>query len=150
MGWTAAVRFPGGARCLFCPQHPYRYLGPAQPPSERVSGTLSPGVKRTMIGADYSLPSSVDVKNGATIPRLPHTPSWHSTKLIHYKDNFTLPTCITFRLNFVHVIVIFFHIVTCYRGAQRGFGLEIEFIGHFTALLTATLNYSLLSLVVSR
>jgi len=37
-------------------------LGPTQPPIQRVIGTLSLGVKRPVCEADYSPPSSAEVK----------------------------------------------------------------------------------------
>jgi hypothetical protein len=45
-------------------------LGPTQPVSLRV--------KRLGHNADHSDPSSAEVKNGGTIPPLPHTSSWHN------------------------------------------------------------------------
>jgi hypothetical protein len=49
-----------------------------QHPTQWLSGTLSPGVKRPRSKADYSPPTSAWVKNGGAIPQLPHTSSWHS------------------------------------------------------------------------
>jgi hypothetical protein len=51
-------------------------LGPTQPPIKWIPGALFPGVKRPRREADHSLPSSAEVKNGGTIPPLPHTSSW--------------------------------------------------------------------------
>jgi hypothetical protein len=45
-------------------------LGPNQPPIKWVLEALSLGVKRQEREADHSPPSSVDVKNGGTIPPL--------------------------------------------------------------------------------
>jgi hypothetical protein len=53
-------------------------LGSTQPPIQRVSGALSPGVKRPGREAYNSLPFSAEVKNGAAIPLLHLSSSWHS------------------------------------------------------------------------
>jgi hypothetical protein len=50
--------------------------GTNQPPSQFVPGAASPGVERQGHEADYSPPSSANVKNGAAIPPLPHMSSW--------------------------------------------------------------------------
>jgi hypothetical protein len=51
-------------------------LGPAEPPIQRVPGPLSPGVKWTGHEADYSSPSSTEVKNGGDILHSLYTSSW--------------------------------------------------------------------------
>jgi hypothetical protein len=52
-------------------------------------GTIYPGFKWLGRGADYSPPSSAEVKNGGALPPLPHMSSWHSTYLIKHRDQFT-------------------------------------------------------------
>jgi hypothetical protein len=49
-----------------------------QHPIQWVWGTISPTLKRPGREADHLPPSSVEVKNGGTIPTLPHMLSWHS------------------------------------------------------------------------
>jgi hypothetical protein len=39
--------------------------------------------------ADYSPPSSGEVKNGGATPPFSNIPSWHSAQLIKDRDNFT-------------------------------------------------------------
>jgi hypothetical protein len=46
-------------------------LWPTQPPIQ-----YAPGVERQGCGADHSPPSSAEVRNGGTIPSLPHMSSW--------------------------------------------------------------------------
>jgi len=43
-------------------------LGPTEPPIQRVSGTLSSGIKRPDRNSDYSPPSSTRVKNVTQSP----------------------------------------------------------------------------------
>jgi hypothetical protein len=81
MGWTARVRFSELAKLLSSSQRPYRLWGP---PSvlyneyEVGGGGIFPGVKRPGREAGHSPPSNAEVKNGGTIPLLPHKSSWHS------------------------------------------------------------------------
>jgi hypothetical protein len=68
-------------------------LGPIQPPVQRLGllGAVAPGVKRLRREADYSLPSSVEVKNDA-LYEYTHAPNRSSRLgiyLIKHKDNFT-------------------------------------------------------------
>jgi hypothetical protein len=53
------------------------------------TGCDLPGRKRAGRVADHSPPFIAEVKNSGTIPPLHHTFSWHSTKLIKHRDNFT-------------------------------------------------------------
>jgi hypothetical protein len=53
-------------------------MGPAEPPTQWIRGTLSPRAKRPGCEADHSPPSTAAVKNGEAIPPLPHISSWHS------------------------------------------------------------------------
>jgi hypothetical protein len=46
--------------------------------TQQVPGALSPGVKRPGREADYSPPSSAEVKNGGAVPPLLHMSSWHN------------------------------------------------------------------------
>jgi hypothetical protein len=48
----------------------------------------SPGVKRPGREADYSLPSTAEIKNGGAVPPLSHASSWLDAYLIKHKDNF--------------------------------------------------------------
>jgi hypothetical protein len=52
-------------------------LGPTQPPIQRVSGALSPGVKRQGRGADHSPSPGAEVKTAGATASLPNTSSWH-------------------------------------------------------------------------
>jgi hypothetical protein len=71
--WTAGIRFPQrGKLFLSTPQRQER----AWVPLSLLS--LSLGVQRPRHEADQSLPSCAQVKNGGTIPPLPHTSSWYS------------------------------------------------------------------------
>jgi hypothetical protein len=58
-------------------------LGSTQPPIQRITGALSPGLKRPWREVDHSPPFSTEVKNGGTIPPVLHTSSWRG------RDNFT-------------------------------------------------------------
>jgi hypothetical protein len=51
----------------------------------------SPGLKWPGCEADYSPPSSAEVKNCWIILPLHHTSSWHSAQLITHKNKFTSP-----------------------------------------------------------
>jgi hypothetical protein len=65
---------PGRSRVFSIASRPT--LGPTQPPIQWVPGALSRLVKRQGREADYSPPSSAEVKNVGAIPPLPHTSSW--------------------------------------------------------------------------
>jgi hypothetical protein len=49
------------------------------------TGDCIPGVKWPGHDADHSPPSSAEVENGAAVPPLPHTCSWHDARLIKAK-----------------------------------------------------------------
>jgi hypothetical protein len=70
-GWTAGVLFPAGERNFLYSTPPRPALGPTPPPLQWVLGAVSPGVKRQGCEADFSAPSSVEVKNGGAIPPPP-------------------------------------------------------------------------------
>jgi hypothetical protein len=53
-------------------------LGATWPPTQWVSGALAPGVKRSGLEADDSLPSSDEVRMHEAIPPLPNTSSWRN------------------------------------------------------------------------
>jgi hypothetical protein len=73
MSWMAWIRFLEVQD--FSLLHSFRStLGPTQPPIQSVPGDLSPGVKWLGHEGDHSL----EVKNGDTIPSLPHMSSGHS------------------------------------------------------------------------
>jgi len=58
------------------------FLGPTQPPIQRVPGALSPGVKRPGHESDQSPPFSFKVKNAWSYTSTPHTsPSWRGAWL---------------------------------------------------------------------
>jgi hypothetical protein len=63
----------------------------AQPPIRLVPGALSLGVKRPVCEADYSPPSSVDVKNGWSYTSTPQY-VFMAWCLIKHRDNFTFYT----------------------------------------------------------
>jgi hypothetical protein len=56
-------------------------LVPAQPPMEWVLGALSLGLKRPGREADYSPPSSAEVKNAWSYTSTPNTSSWRGAYL---------------------------------------------------------------------
>jgi hypothetical protein len=57
-------------------------LGPLQPPTQWVPGSLSLGVKREGREADHSSPSSAEVKNAwSYTSNPPKTPSWRGAQL---------------------------------------------------------------------
>jgi hypothetical protein len=53
-------------------------LRPTQPPVQWALGALSLGTEWQGREADYSPPSSTNIKKGGAIPPLPHMSSWHS------------------------------------------------------------------------
>jgi len=57
-------------------------LGPTQPPIQWIPGDISLRVKRLWREADYSPPSSAEVKVRGTMPPLPNTSSWRGASLI--------------------------------------------------------------------
>jgi hypothetical protein len=67
---------PGSVRFFFIASRRTQVL--TEPPSQWVPEALSLGVKRLGREADYSYPSSAEVKTGGAIPPLPHMSSWHS------------------------------------------------------------------------
>lgn len=73
-------------------------LGSTQPPSQRVPGVLSPGIKRLGLAADHSPPSSAEVKSkwsySATVPVCLHA---------EYRDSFTFN--IFFKSKFLHCYI---------------------------------------------
>jgi hypothetical protein len=54
-------------------------LRPTEPPSQWVPGSVPLGVKRTVLEAYHSPPSSAEDKNDGAIPPFPHTSSWRGT-----------------------------------------------------------------------
>jgi hypothetical protein len=79
--------------------------GPTQPLIQWLLGTLPPGVKRERREDGHSPPSSADVKNGGTIPPLPHMSSWYRASLIKHRDNFTFTCQEHIRRAFAAIIV---------------------------------------------
>jgi hypothetical protein len=63
-------------------------LGPIQPPSQWLPGTLSLGFKRQGREADHSLPSRAEVKNAWRYTSTPNTPLCLGARLKH-SDDFT-------------------------------------------------------------
>jgi hypothetical protein len=78
MGWTAGVQFSAGARVSLYSAASRPALRPTQPPSQWVSRALSQEVKQLGHGADQSLPSSANIKNGGAIHPLPRMSLWRS------------------------------------------------------------------------
>jgi hypothetical protein len=76
------VRFLAGARkfSLLYNVHRGSESYPASYPMG--TGVDSAGVKRLRREADHSPPSSAEVKNGGSIPPLPHTSSWRGASLL--------------------------------------------------------------------
>jgi hypothetical protein len=68
---------PGRSKRLFFST--LQRLGPTQPFIQWVPGAFSREVKRPGREVDHSPPSSAEVKDGGTIPSLPHTSSWRGT-----------------------------------------------------------------------
>jgi hypothetical protein len=66
-------------------------LGPTQPLTQWVPGSLSLGVKRPEREADHSSPSSAEVKVCVELYfHSPNTPSWHGAQLtFRHRNNFT-------------------------------------------------------------
>jgi hypothetical protein len=65
-------------------------VGSTQPPIQWVSGFLSLRVKEKGREADYSPPSSAEVKERVELYlHSPNTPSWHGAQLKH-RGNFTV------------------------------------------------------------
>jgi len=60
--WVSTVRFPAGAGNFLFTTVSRPALGPTQPPIQRVSGALSPEVKRPGREAENSPLSSAEVK----------------------------------------------------------------------------------------
>jgi hypothetical protein len=64
-------------------------LGPTQLPIQWVPGALSLAIKRTGCEADYSCPSSAEIKECVELYlHCPNTPSWRGAHFKH-RDNFT-------------------------------------------------------------
>jgi hypothetical protein len=68
------VRVPVGSRIFASPGRSDRLCGPMQ----WVPGTVSPEMKRQGRDADYSTPTSDEVKKTWIYTSTPHTPSWYS------------------------------------------------------------------------
>jgi hypothetical protein len=73
-GWGSV---PGRGKRFFCTSSVE--TGSGVHPSSSPVGGLSPVVKQLGHEADYSPPSSVEVKNGDAILPLPRTSLWHGT-----------------------------------------------------------------------
>jgi hypothetical protein len=69
---------PGKCKIFFFTMRSKPALGHTQSPIRWVPGEISPGIKRPGREADYSPPSSAEVKNGGAISSLPVIPSWHT------------------------------------------------------------------------
>jgi hypothetical protein len=61
-GWTAESSSPGRGKNFLFSTLSRQALGPIQPPMQWVPGALSPGVKWPGPEADYSPPTSAEVK----------------------------------------------------------------------------------------
>jgi hypothetical protein len=75
--WMAGVQILARARFILFSKASKPALRPTQSPIQWILGPLSLGIKQHGREADHSLPSSAEVKNGGTIPLLPHTSLWH-------------------------------------------------------------------------
>jgi hypothetical protein len=64
-------------------------VGSIQPPIQWILGALSLVKKQPGREADYSPPSTAEVKNDGPIPSLPHTSSWGGAQLVKHRNNFT-------------------------------------------------------------
>jgi hypothetical protein len=70
-------RLPGGGLGIFLfTTASIPALGPTQPPIQWVRGALFRGVKWPGREADYSAPSSAEVKNAWSYTSTPNTSSW--------------------------------------------------------------------------
>jgi hypothetical protein len=74
---------PGSASFLFCTTSS-QSLGPAHPPTQSILGAHSLRVKWQGHEADYSSPSSAEVKKSGAIPPLPHMSSLDNFTLYHF------------------------------------------------------------------
>jgi hypothetical protein len=82
-GFMIGVQFPTDVSISSSPQRPDRLWGPPSLLSNGHGGPFSGGK------ADHSPPSRAEVKNGGTLPPLPHMSSGHTVKLIKHRENFT-------------------------------------------------------------
>jgi hypothetical protein len=74
------------------PHHTEWLWGPPSLLSTGYGGGFLPwGAKWQEREADHAPPTSAEVKKGAAIPLLPHTPSWRSAQLSSQSDNLTVP-----------------------------------------------------------
>jgi len=79
-------------------------LGPTQPPIKRNPGVLSPWVKRQEREADYSHPSSVEVKNSWSYTSTPQY-VFIAWCLVKHRDNFTITVYLRISLILVFAAV---------------------------------------------
>jgi hypothetical protein len=71
-------------------------LGPSQPPIQWVPGAVSLRVKRPEHEADYSPPSSVEVKNEWSYTSTPQYASMAWCSFKKHRDNFTFKSNVAF------------------------------------------------------
>jgi len=71
-------KFPAGEtmELFLCATTSRPALGPTQPPTQWVTGTLTPGSKRPWHEVDHSPPSSAEVKNAWSYISSPNMSSW--------------------------------------------------------------------------
>jgi len=84
MGWTiGALGFNSrqGVGIFVSTTASRTALGPTQPPTQWVQGTLSPGIKRAGREAGHPLPSSAKVKNTWRYTPTPNTSLWRGAWL---------------------------------------------------------------------
>jgi hypothetical protein len=91
------VRFPAGAGYFLFATASETALGPTQPPIQWVPGALSLHVKRPGREADYSPPSSAEVKNAWSYTSIPHY-VFMSSCLVKHRDMFTFNFTFTIRI----------------------------------------------------
>jgi hypothetical protein len=110
---------------------------PTQPSMKWALATLSPGVTRPGREADYSPPSSADVKYCGAIPSLPHPSSWPVAWLVKHRNNFIyIVQCSGFLIASTHQL---------YRvmPLKTPFGLLLPLLQSQSHVTTFTHNYFL-------
>jgi hypothetical protein len=92
---SSRVRFPVGVGIFLFTTASRTAVGPTEPPTQWVTGSLSPGVKRPGRKADHSLPSGAEVKECVELYlHFPTMPSWGGAQLNKKNTGIILPfTC---------------------------------------------------------
>jgi hypothetical protein len=87
MRWKARVRFLAGQN-FSLPTASRLALGSTQPPIQWVPGAIATEVKGRVHVNEHSPQYGIEIKNGGTIPPLPHMHSWYSALLIKHRHSF--------------------------------------------------------------